>query len=112
MASEKNNDIRKAHILLGSYWLYNVIRTGNLPGSTVDVLKIQGNSLKKELREKRSAKKTGGADPGRSAGRSKAGLSAVKAGAGLLPRKADTGNSKKKMPGKILKFIFKKQRLF
>ena len=55
MASEKNKNVQRAHLLLGAYWLYMLYRGKRVPEATLDVLKIQRNSLIKEYSERKSA---------------------------------------------------------
>ena len=94
MASEKNKNARNARLLLGAYWISRVLRGKSIPETTWNVLQIQGNSLKKEFRERHGTEKSAGKKPILSAGKA----------SGSIPAK--------KMPAKILGFILKKERLF
>ena len=112
MASEKNKNVQRAHLMLGAYWLYKMFRGEGMPRATLDVLRIQGNSLKKEHRERRSAEREAKNGSVRSAGRARAGLAAGNVSRSMPPRKRRPGDTDKELPGKILRAIFKKQRLF
>ena len=109
MASEKNKNIRRAHLLLAVYWLVKLRRGESFPKATMEVLMVQGNSLKKEFRERRTAEKNSGADRITDAAAAKASRPA----AGNARRaKASGGTGKKKLLLRAAKRISKKERLF
>jgi hypothetical protein len=48
--SKKSN--RNAHLLLGAYWGYKVLTGGSIPKTTVEVIRMERNSI---LRQKKKA---------------------------------------------------------
>ena len=87
-----DQNIRRAHMLLGSFWAYNVLRGHGILETTLDVLKMQGKSVGREQFDKL-----------RGVGKKITAKSAVKAGtAGLLT---------KRMQFKLVKRILKSARV-
>ena len=112
MASEKNKNTRRAHLLLGAYWFYMLYRGSKVSGATLDVLKIQRNSLIKEHRERKIAKQDGRTGSGRSGGRARAGLTAGGAQRSLSPEKNRSLFRRIELTEKILKYVFKREHLY
>lgn len=105
MASEKNKNIRRAHLLLAVYWLVKLRRGESFPKATMEVLMVQGNSLKKEFRERRTAEKNSRAERITDAAAAKVSRPA----AGNDRRaKASGGTGKKKLLLRAAKRISKK----
>ena len=88
MASEKNKNVQRAHLLLGAYWLYMLYRGKRVPEATLDVLKIQRNSLIKEYSEIRQVRSQG---KGRSCRR--------RASNGTVPGKVPRAHSENRKDG-------------
>ena len=112
MASEKNKNVQRAHLLLGAYWLYMLYRGKRVPEATLDVLKIQRNSLIKEYSDRKSAQQGGKKGSGRSAVRARAGLAAGGPQTEPSPEKSRALIRRIGKTEKILRSILKKQRLF
>ena len=113
MASKKNENTKKAHRMLAAYWLFNVIRSGNIPAATISALKIEGHSRKKEFLERHKSLRDVSAKSVRPA--AAAGRSAVKKGKAAGNAKKDRprgGPSKKAALRNCLKYMMKKERLF
>ena len=109
MASEKNKNIRRAHLLLAVYWLVKLRRGESVPKATMEVLMVQGNSLKKEFRERRTAEKNSRADRITDAAAAK---SSRPAAGNARRAKASAGTGKKKLLLRAAGRISKKARLF
>lgn len=95
--------------MLGIYWLYVLRRVNSIPKATAEVLRVQGNSLKKEFRERSAAGKNSGAEMMRDAATAKAGRAALR---NARRAKASAGIRKSKLPLKMVRHILKKARLF
>lgn len=109
MASEKNENLRKAHLLLGIYWLYVLRRENSIPKAATEVLRVHGNSLKKEYRDRHNKAKNSVAGKNAAAGTAKAVRPASR---NVRRAKASAGIRKGKLPFKMARYILKKARLF
>ena len=95
--------------MLGLYWLYILRKENSMPKATTEVLRVQGNSLKKEYRERKAAEKN--SVTGKSAAANAA--KAVRPAPGNARRaKASAGIRKRKLSLKMARHILKKARLF
>ena len=95
--------------MLAIYWLVKLRRGESVPKATMEVLMVQGNSLKKEFRERRTAEKNSRADRITDAAAAKASRPA----AGNARRaKASAVTGKKKLLSRAAGRISKKARLF
>ena len=95
--------------MLAIYWLVKLRRGESVPKATMEVLMVQGNSLKKEFRERRTAEKNSRADRITDAAAAKS--SRPEAG-NARRAKASAGTGKKKLLLRAAGRISKKARLF
>ena len=63
MTSQKNKNIRKAHALLGIYWVIRILRGGSVPGTTMRVLQLERNARKTEQGKRMREEQTRQAAP-------------------------------------------------
>ena len=117
MASEKNDNKKKARLLLAAYWLFLVLKGGNIPMATLTVLKIKGDSRKKEFLERHRRLERIAARsvlPAAAAGRNAAekGKAKGKAAGDRKAGKARSGPAGKTAFQSCLKYVIKKERVF
>ena len=95
--------------MLGLYWLYILRKENSMPKATTEVLRVQGNSLKKEYRERKAAEKNSVTGKSAAANAAKA---ARPAPGNARRAKASAVTGKKKLLSRAVGRISKKARLF
>ncbi len=55
--------VRNAHLLLGAYWGYRVLKGGSIPKTTLEVLNMERKSVLKEKRKEMTAKQKDRQEP-------------------------------------------------